>query len=306
MRRPLRPWAIRTILVLDVLGMVLLVGVLGVSWKAGQDLIHPQRDLNPATPSSIGLDWSWGNTTTSDGIALAAWWMPADSTPGNNITFVFLHGYGDAKAQGLEVFPLLHRLGNVYAFDFRAHGASGGSYTTAGKLEVADVQAALGWINARQPQPSRIVLLGWSMGGATALNWLGQWGDLAPTFGVRGAITDGAFSRLTRIVETSIGKFTGLPQWPFGVLATGMAGWSIGERLEENAPFEVIRRYHGPLLLIQGSADTTVTPEQVDALAGAAKQATVWKVPGAAHVESLKTDPVGYEAHLRQFVAGLP
>jgi pimeloyl-ACP methyl ester carboxylesterase len=58
--------------------------------------------------------------------------------------------------------------------------------------------------------------------------------------------------------------------------------------------------------LIQGLDDTTVTPDQVDAIAAHAPQATVWKVPGAAHVECLKTDPSGYEAHVAAFLASLP
>lgn len=285
--------------VLLAVAALLLAGVLAVSWKAGQDLLHPERDTGTGTPTDAGLAWSWANFTARDGVPLVGWWMPANaSTPH---TVVFLHGYGDAKDQGLPLYPALHNLSaNVLAFDFRAHGQSGGDHTTAGLDESADVQGALDWVANRTGQADPdVVLVGWSMGGAAAIHAA----SLDPR--IDGVVTDGAFSRLQRIVETSISEFTGLPKWPFGPLAVLLAGWSVGADLPHHAPVEWLAQYHGPLLLVQGEADATVTPDQVDELSRSATRADVWKVAGAAHVKAFEQDPAAYGAHLAAFLAAV-
>ncbi|MEA3189622.1 MAG: uncharacterized protein QOD77_204 [Thermoplasmata archaeon] len=275
---------------------LLLAAVLAVSWKAGQDLLHPARDTGAGTPTDMGLAWTWANFTARDGVPLVGWWMPANAT--TDQTVLFLHGYGDAKDQGLPLYPSLHNHSvNVLAFDFRAHGQSGGDHTTVGLDEVADVQGALDWLeNKTGHADPAVVLLGWSMGGATAIHVAA----LDPR--IDGIVTDGAFSRLQRIVETSISEFTGLPKWPFGPLAVQFAGMSIGVDLGNHAPVEWLVDYHGPILLVQGAADTAVTPDQVDELHRSAERADVWKVEGAGHVEAHEHAQAEYEARVAAFL----
>ncbi|HWH09417.1 MAG TPA: alpha/beta fold hydrolase, partial [Candidatus Thermoplasmatota archaeon] len=126
MRRGLR-WLLAALLTLGVLYGA-FVGY--VSWRSAESLVHPARPASSWTPADAGLAFEPLALTTSDGVALAGWWMPADEARG---TVVFLHGYGDSKNQSLAYAPFLLRAGyHVLAFDFRAHGASGGSFTTVG------------------------------------------------------------------------------------------------------------------------------------------------------------------------------
>lgn len=277
---------------------LLLIGVLVVSWKSGKALLHPEREQVANTPTGLGLEWEWANFTTDDGVPLVGWWMPANGSA--NETVVFLHGYGDSKNQSLEVAPALHAAGfNVLAFDFRAHGYSGGAYTTAGLVETRDVRAALDWLEARPemgPDPP-IALMGWSMGAAIALR-------SAPLFPeVDAVIADSAFSKMQHIVDSSISHFTGLPRWPFGPLAVTFAGWSIGKDISDNQPVRDIGNIHRPILLIQGLGDTVVTPGQVDELARAAGEGVaVFKVAGATHVEAHLTAPEEYDSRVTDFL----
>ncbi len=276
--------------------VLILAAVFAVSWKAGQSLLHPERDSDMRTPDTVNMTWEWANFTTVDDVHVVGWWMPADHAVG---TVIFLHGYSDNKAQGLEMFPMLHNATvNILAFDFRAHGASGGGYTTAGLLEVQEVDAAIAWVENRTLQgENRIVLLGWSMGAAAGLNAAAEHPHLA------GVVAEASFSHLQNIVDTSIGKFTGLPRWPFGPLAVQFASWSVNVDIGDNAPVGALAKYDGPLLLIQGLNDTTVLPSNVDELAGAAPQATVWKVPDAGHTECFGADPAGYQRRVVEFLA---
>lgn len=288
------------------LAALLVLSVLGISWFSGQGLLHPDRELVATTPSGRGLNWTWANFTTSDGVGLVGWWMPTDLTPSDNRSIVFLHGYGDSKNQSLEVAPFLHRAGyNVLAFDFRASGESGGTYTTAGLLETRDVAAAVAWVESQPGMPDDpfIVLFGWSMGGAAALR-------AAPDLVlVDAVVADAAFSRLQNIVDTSIPHFfkktigVALPKWPFGPLAVTFAGWSIGVDIGDNEPRRDIARIARPILLIHGTGDRTVLPqnleELLDATGGAAE---VLRIDGATHVLSYQTAPELYEATLLAFL----
>jgi uncharacterized protein len=302
MRRPSRKMVLWSA---GGLGVFLVVAILVVSWFSGQGLLHPDRELLATTPTESGLVWEWSNFTAEDGVPLVGWWMPADPTPADNGTVIFLHGYGDSKAQSLEVAPFLHRGGyNVLAFDFRASGESGGDYSSAGILEVRDVAAAVHAVASKPGMPSDpwIALVGWSMGGATAIRSAPRLPE------VDAVITDGAFSRLQNIVDTSITHFfkktigIALPKWPFGPLAVTFAGWSIGQDIGDNVPARDIKDLDRPILLIHGTADTTVTPQNLEDLIEAHPTAQVLRIQDGLHVRSYLAGPELYEATVLAFL----
>lgn len=284
---------------------LLLLAMVVIAWVAGQGLLHPKREQPPGTPAAVGLAWSYANFTTEDGVALVGWWMPVDPTPADNATVLFLHGYTDSKNQSLQVAPFLHAGGyNILSFDFRAQGFSAGGYATAGILEVRDVKAAVGWLNKTlNVADPDIALLGWSMGGATAIS-------AAPGLPeVDAVIADSSFSRLQNIVDTSIVHFIkgqigfSVPRWPIGPLSVQFAAWSVGVELDSNPPVEAITRFDGPVLLIQGLADARVYPNNLEELARAGgENVETFRIPGAAHVDGYAMDPVGYEAAVLQFL----
>src|SRR5581483_7061901 len=138
-----------------------------VAYIVADHVLHPPRDVPPWTPLDLGLAYSRVAFPARDGVPLVGWWIPAPDARG---TVVFLHGYGASKAQALGVAPFLHAAGyNVLAYDARAHGESGGTHTTLGLDEVQDVEGAWDWLAARDTT-AHVALLGWSMGGATAIN----------------------------------------------------------------------------------------------------------------------------------------
>lgn len=282
-----------------LVGLV-LVGILtmgAVGYAAADMLVHPARDHSTALPSDVGLAFEPLRLHTEDGLALAAWWMPAAQKDAPIV--VFLHAYGASKAQSLAVAPFLHDAGyNVLAFDFRAHGDSDGTHTTFGLDEARDVRAA---VLAASERPgvdaSRLALMGWSMGAAAAIN-------AAPSLPeVRAIVADSPFASLAGTMPGALATL-GLPSMPFGKVTFAFATWLSGAPLSNDSPVDAARQARSPLLLIQGGSDVLVRAD-TDARPlqeAAGERAHLWVVPGASHIDSLRTEKVAYERTVLAFL----
>ena len=120
-----------------------------------------------STPDQWGLPYEDINFTTSDGVSLSGWFIPA---PGSDKTLLFCHGNaGNISYRRLSI-EIFHRLGlNVFIFDYRGYGQSHGKPTEKGTY--LDAQAA--WdllVNQRKIAPHRIIVFGRSLGAAVAAN----------------------------------------------------------------------------------------------------------------------------------------
>ena len=97
-----------------------------------------------------------------------AWLFPA---VGADTWVIQVHGRGCTRAEGLRAVPVFHELGITsllvsYRNDGEAPRSKSGTYAL-GATEWRDVDAAIGF--ARHHGAQRVILMGWSMGGAIAL-----------------------------------------------------------------------------------------------------------------------------------------
>ena len=97
-----------------------------------------------------------------------AWLFPAGA---GDVWVIQVHGRGTTRAECLRAVPLFHQLGITslvvsYRNDGEAPRSRAGTYAL-GATEWRDVDAAVGF--ARRRGARRIILMGWSMGGAIAL-----------------------------------------------------------------------------------------------------------------------------------------
>jgi uncharacterized protein len=98
-----------------------------------------------------------------------AWVFPASVD--SDLWVVQVHGRGTTRAEALRAVPVFHRLGFSsilvsYRNDGEAPRSRTGTYTL-GATEWRDVDAAIGY--ARRAGARRVVVMGWSMGGAISL-----------------------------------------------------------------------------------------------------------------------------------------
>ncbi|WP_238348590.1 alpha/beta hydrolase [Ornithinimicrobium pratense] len=125
--------------------------------------------------SAVGLDYE-DVVVTSDIGDLAAWRVPPQEGTDNGDWAILVHGRSAMREETLRAVPVLHRLGYttlipMYRNDIGAPASSDGRYSL-GMAEWRDVDAALRYALAHGAK--RLVLIGWSMGGAIVLQALNR------------------------------------------------------------------------------------------------------------------------------------
>ncbi len=128
--------------------------------------IFPFKLLSQTRPGDVGLPYEDVSFQTSDGLTLVGWFIP-HAERDQAKTLVLLHGYPADKGNILPFLAYLHERYNLFFFDFRGLGQSGGWISTAGAREVQDLFGAMEFLKGRGIQ--EVGVWGFSMGGAVAL-----------------------------------------------------------------------------------------------------------------------------------------
>lgn len=127
----------------------------------------PGRALT-ATPEDAGFAYQDVSITTSDGVRLHGWFVPAIQA---KATVLFLHGNAGNISHRLDSIAIFRELGlDTFIIDYRGYGQSEGKPSEQGTY--LDAKAAWEYlVNERGIAPDKIVLFGRSLGAAVA-SWL--------------------------------------------------------------------------------------------------------------------------------------
>ncbi len=125
------------------------------------------------TPADLGLPYTEVGVETPVGVA-PAWLVEPDDASAASPWLIAVHGRGVTRAEPLRAVPVFRAAGYrcllvSYRNDGEAPASADGRYAL-GSEEWRDVEAAIALAVERGAR--RIVLMGWSMGGATVLQCL--------------------------------------------------------------------------------------------------------------------------------------
>lgn len=187
------------------------------------------------TPDQLGLRYQDETFASQDGTQLNGWWIPAQPGPARG-TVIQLHGNAQNMTSHWGSVYWLPRQGyNVFVFDYRGYGKSGGVATLEGVMD--DSISAIEYVvNRPRDEGRNVVVFGQSLGGANAIAALAH----LPAGKVKGLVVDSTFYSYSRIASDKV---------PGG-------GWLVSDAY---SPHRFIQQLAPlPLLMFHGTADEVI------------------------------------------------
>jgi pimeloyl-ACP methyl ester carboxylesterase len=303
-------------------------GTLALVWPGGHGLLGPvvssgtstvTREFTPGvggTPASgtrVRTDsYAYlGDPATAVGLPfsdvrvpgplgpLPGWYLPA---PG--LTWVvFVHGHDADRQEALRYLRTWHDLGlpvlvPTYRDDVGAPSSPDG-FHHLGDTEWQDVAAAVRWAHGHGA--ADVILAGWSMGGAIALQTVDR-SDVAGL--VRGLLLDSPVIDWRNVFATQ-GADRGLPG-PEVTLAEWVLQWRAGISLDRLDWVSRANRLRVPTLIFHSDSDGYVPDGPAVRLAAARPElVTLVRVPGARHTMDWNVDPSSYNTTMTGWLAHL-
>ena len=272
---------------------VLLLAVLGgaLSGCAWLDLRQREIALRPSPTQPQHLQaaasfWRPGDTremvALPGGQQLALWWLPAADPDAPAL--LYLHGTFRNLYQNVPKLQALREAGfAIVAVDYRGWGDSTALVPSEATI---NADAALAWaeLQRRQPDAARRIVYGHSMGGAVAVT-LASGLKHGRDYGA--LVLESTFTRMPDVAAAAgwVGRI--------GAWATTLEFDSLSR----------IGRIDAPLLMLHGSADTTVPVELGRRLRDAAPPGVRWvELAGGTHSRLQLEFPELYQRALRPLV----
>ena len=263
-----------------------LVGILAAAVVARETrmldrllIYFPDKRID-LTPGSVGLDYEDVFITSSDGVALHGWFVPADS----DLTLLWFHGNAGNISHRVENVAALHeRVGvNILIFDYRGYGQSEGSPSERGLY--LDAEAALEYLRLRESASAdKLVLFGRSLGGAVAV-------EMAARHDARAVIVESAFTSVRAMARRT-------PPFFSRIVPTGAI---VRARYDTLSRMKDVR---APILIVHGDADRTVLVDMARELYDAAPDPkSIYIVQGAAHNDTFTVGGNAYFDTLKRFL----
>lgn len=263
-------WAILTLIAIMVLFDIWIKRVYS----------YPKRQ-HRTTAEEFGIPFEEVRFPTKNRLNLYGWWIPAaDGLADTAPVIILAHGWGRNVESLLPYIKELHPQGyNLLAIDLRNHGSSDPDrYPNMLKFS-EDIRAAVDYVQEKLSADVRkIGVFGISAGGAAAIH--------AASFDkrIQSVVTVGAFAHPIDIMKMEFRK-RHIPYFPLVWLMFKYLELRIGLNFNRIAPVNNIARARANILLIHGSDDDVVPPQQAHLLIEAANKdrTTLWLVPGAGH-----------------------
>ncbi len=286
---------------------LIVVFALWLRWNEPRMIYYPNRQIEQ-TPDGVGLKYDDVTLTTSDGLRINGWFLPAAvpnafgtkaglpatssavasakeglpaSASAAKLTVLLFHGNAGNISHRFEKLAVLRSLGvDTFIIDYRGYGRSEGKPDEQGTYR--DARAAYDYlVTQRKVAPRSLVVYGESIGSAIAA-------DLAAKVDVGGLILEEAF--------TSVGD-VGQRLFPFLPVR-----WLVRNKYDT---LSKVPRIKVPLLILHSRDDEIFNMRHAQRLFAAGNDPKQLVELRGAHNDAFLVSAATYHAALQKFFANL-
>jgi uncharacterized protein len=250
-------------------------------------ILATHRPRQPVTPAALGRPYRQVTLQTSDGLRLAAWYVPSR----NGAAVI---SYPSRKGKLPQARMLVRHGYGVLLLDARGYDGSDGAPNMFGWGESKDIDAAVAWLRARTDvRDGRIGGIGFSVGGEMLLEAAAENPQL------RAVVSEGAGMRSVR--EELLHGARSVPALPAQAVQTAALTVLSGTAPPPSLDDLVAKIAPRPVFLIyaeHGAGGEDLNPDYYRA---AAQPKQLWRVAGAHHTGGYQADPGAYERRVVGF-----
>jgi len=280
---------------LFVSALILVIGPVMLLQPHRRTIDYYRRKTPLLHPSDKGLPCEELTLKTAEGIPLSCWLIKATGRPRG--TVIFLHGVSECKIVGLPITAAFHERGyNVFLYDARRHGDSGGTYCTYGFYEKHDTVTVINYLTGRKDlRTGRIGVFGTSMGAAVAIQ------AAAIDTRIASVAAESGFASLRTVFDEYQKRMIKLPWHYLRNIVIKRSEHLAHFKANAVSPAEAVRDIRVPLFLLHGMADTSIRVSSSELVyTNAHEPKELWLIPGACHSDMAE---VGGAEYTRRIVA---
>eukprot|EP01083_Nonionella_stella_P043140 116432_1 len=223
--------------------------------------------------------------------------VPAQTGGNESVpTIIYFYGYGGGTVRGSayvvwQLWARLHRKVNVFVWDYRGFGLTGGTFPTESTM-LDDSKAAFDYVlEQKEVDHEKVFAFGQAFGGAVAIQFVEKYWNL-----LAGAIFQNTFTEFSEKVSRTMPPELKSTEWK---------------------SIDRIGNIECPILMFSSQADKIVPPAMMLQLRKAAKKAKIVTIPKRGHkraplcsskhgctgnVKSCKRGFMCYWVQLREFI----
>jgi len=214
-------------------------------------------------------------------------------------TVILSHGITYTLYGSVKYMKMFMDLGfNIFIYDNRYHGRSGGKNSTFGFYEKFDLKMITDWVESKLGKGVIIGTHGESMGAAISL----QHAAIDPR--IQFVIEDCSFNRLDTLLAHRLREDYHLPRFPLLPMVELICKILAGMVIKEVSPEDAVKQISSPILFIHGEKDDFIPSEMVEKLAAQKIKGPkkLYVASNAGHAESYWKNQKKYEAVVYDFL----
>ncbi|MCP4133812.1 MAG: prolyl oligopeptidase family serine peptidase [bacterium] len=281
------------------MGMIALL--MGLAWFFSSMALYPntwcdkEHYLYCGDPSETGLSFSDAAFTTSDGVKLEGWFIPA---AGSKKGIVLVHGHGGTIHEGMRYTTSLRKAGfNLLLFHLRGNMKDPEkSFYSMGFHEKKDIFAAVDYLYKKKEMAS-VGVFGFSMGSTTAVL------AMAEDKRIKAGIFNSAYADIYDQFTEAAKRDFNLPRFPLVHLGMWIAELRGDIDFNEVRPEKKIASIAPrPVFIMHCDKDGLIDFSHGKRMFAAAKEPKeFWAVPGCRHVRAWNIGREEAEARVTEF-----